>query len=278
MFALGICLGLAVAALRAIDVFICKGLVEKKNAASHSFYCIVFCIPFLMAMSLAHWKLEMSALLPVLLYGSIETINIFFHQQAIKYLNPIHAEVLSKSKTLFVYIVSLILLVESVSVKGILGIILFMSGLLITIDFSSLNYQNFSDMKGYIYEIVSVSARVVKPFVLKNLLLSDMISNEVLVLLSMIVSAILTLLVFRPELKLEKGEFKRYFFRAGLDSVSMILSGYAILLAGVLINSMVENLSIFIVAILSHFIYKKTIGHKIILGMFLVIAGLILIK
>lgn len=277
MFILGIIFGITVAFMRAVDVFLCKKLISDKSAALHSFCCIIFCVPFLFIMSLFNWKLDFSAMVFIILYGLIETINIFFHQRAIKHLEPVSVEILSKSKTFIVYIISLFMLIESFSISGFLGIILFMVGIFLTIDFSLLNKNNFSSFKGYIFEIISVLARTIKPFILKYLITSNKVSNEVLVLFAMIISAALIFIIFKPKIQLEKNDIKGYLLRAFFDSIGMILSGYSILFSGALMASMTENLSIFIVAIFSYIIYKKKIDAKIIIGMFFVIGGLILI-
>lgn len=277
MIILGIIFGIIIAIMRAVDVFICKNLIKNKDASFHSFCCIIFCIPFLFITALFNWKLELSIIMYVFLYGIIEAVNIFFHQQAIKYLEPVSVEILSKTKTLLVYIISLILVIESISISGIFGIIIFTIGIFLTVDYSSLNKKNYSSVKGYIYEIISVISRTIKPFILKYLLVSEKISNETLVFFAMIISASLIFILFKPKIKLEKNDLKGYFIRAFFDSIGMLLSGYAIFFAGALITSMMENLSIFMVAIISYLLYKKKIDKKTILGMICVIIGLIFI-
>lgn len=277
MIGYGIGLGIIVAILKAVDTLFSKSLAIDKSTQNHAFYCIVFTIPFLMCMALFNWNLKMTSFYLVVVYGLLEAVNIYCHQKAIKLLNPIHTELLSKSKTLMIYIVSIILLVESVTVEGIVAIILFMVGIFVSIDFSLMDYRKFSNIKGYIFEIISVVMRTIKPFVLRRILITGEISNEVLVLLSMIIAGGLIFIFFRPEFNLKKNDIKNYLLRAGIDSVAMVLSGYAVLYAGALLTSMLENLSIFLVAIMSYFVYKKKVSLKIWIGIIFVTTSLILI-
>ena len=153
-------------------------------------------------------------------------------------------------------------------------VILFVASVIIGIDFKNFNYKEFSDIKGYIYEIISVVSRTIKPFILRTLLISGTISNEVLIFFSMIIASFWLFIVFKPKIVFDKTKFSKYLFRAGLDSVSMILSGYAIFFAGALVTSMTECFSIFVVAILSRFIFKQKIEFKMWLSITLAIISI----
>ena len=270
----GIILGILVAILKGVDTIFNKSLSKDKTIELHSFYCILFTIPFLLCMSLCNWKLDIVSTPFLFMYSFFEMLNIYYHQKAIKILNPVHTEILSKSKIWFVYILSIFFLIESVSVSGFVTVILFVASVIIGIDFKNFNYKEFSDIKGYIYEIISVVSRTIKPFILRTLLISGTISNEVLIFFSMIIASFWLFIVFKPKIVFDKTKFSKYLFRAGLDSVSMILSGYAIFFAGALVTSMTECFSIFVVAILSRFIFKQKIEFKMWLSITLAIISI----
>lgn len=278
MYFLGIFLGIITAIFKGIDTSMNKSLMGNTSAIEHSLYRIIFVTPVLFIAALLNWHMSGAALNWLLLYGMLEAFNILFHQMAIKSINVVHAEILSKSKSLMTYIVSIILIIESVSLKGSLGVLIFTIGMLITIDFKKLNAKKFSTFRGYIYELISVFARTVKPFVLYKLLSDGLISNEVQAFISMPIAFVLIYLAFRPKLSFGSIDIKRYAMQAIVVGLSMITSGYAILYAGALITAMTENFSIFVVGLIAFLLYKDKIGKRVWIGGLIAILGVILVS
>lgn len=273
MLAVGIILGITTALLKGIDTMMNKSLMGTTSAIDHSLYRIIFVIPYLGIAALINWNLQKECIVPLIAYGVIEAVNILFHQYAIKSLNPVHAEMLSKSKSLLAYILSLVLLIESVSISGVCGIILFLAGMLLTIDYKSLNPKEFTDWKGYLFEIISVLARTIKPFILRDVLIKNIISNETLAFLSMIVAFVVIFIVFRPKMSFKQIHVGKYFLQASVVGASMITSGYAVLYAGAVLSSMLENCSVFFIMLIMLIMYKKKEGAKIWIGALLTILG-----
>lgn len=278
LYVLGIVFGIFVAITKGIDTSINKSLMGTTSAIEHSLYRIIFVTPVLFVAALFHWKISVSSIWWLFVYGLLETVNILAHQLAIKSLNSVHAEILSKAKSLTTYILSLILVVESVSVKGVMGILIFTVGMLVTIDFKELDWKKFSSFKGYVFEIVSVLTRTAKPFILYKLLSEGSISNEVLAFLSMPISFVFIWIAFRPKLSFKAINVKGYIGQAVIVGLSMIASGYAILYAGAVVTSMIENLSIFVVCFISYLLLKKKTGFKVWIGATLAIIGVVLVS
>ena len=277
-FCIGIMLGVLTALCKAGDTIINKDIMGEISPIEHSLYRIVFVLPVLGIASIFNWHLEKDALGLLFVYGILEVINILFHQMAVKELKPIYAELISKSKTITTYIVSLIMMIESVSLGGVLGVIIFMVGIIITIDFSSLGSEKYANKKGIFCEIVSVLIRTAKPFVLRQMLLSESISNETLAFLSMPIAFVFIYIIFRPKLNFRKLNVKKYSLQAVIVGISMITSGYAIIMASTVLTAMTENLSIFAVAIMSFFLYKKRNGFRFWIGAVLAVIGLVMVS
>lgn len=277
-FIIGISLGILVAILNGIDTSMNKSLMGSVSAIEHSLYRILFVTPVLLVAALFHWQISMESVWLLILYCLLEAGNILTHQLAIKSLNVIHAEILSKTKSLTTYILGLILVVESVSVKGVCGIVVFTAGLLITIDFKTINPQKFSSFSGYLCEIISVLFRTVKPFVLYRLLSDGTISNEVLAFLSMPIAFAIIWIAFRPKLQFRKLNVRKYVIQALVVGASMIASGYAVLYAGAVLTAMTENFSIFVVCIISFLIYHEKSSARVWIGGTLAVIGVILVS
>ena len=109
MLFLGIFLGIITALFKGIDTTMNKSLMGNASAIEHSLYRIVFVTPVLLIAALLHWHMSIEASWWLLLYGLLEAANILLHQMAIKSINVVHAEIMSKSKSLMTYIVSLFL-------------------------------------------------------------------------------------------------------------------------------------------------------------------------
>lgn len=278
LFTIGILLGIATATLKGIDTIMNKAIMGNVAAINHSLYRILFVMPVLLAAALFHWHFERVAIIWLLIYGLLEAVNILFHQIAIKNVSSVHVELLSKSKSLMTYIVSLILVTESISIHGIFGMIIFTYAVYLTIDFSLLKDFSKDNKKGFFSELCSVLARTMKPFILYKLVSSGSISNEVLAMISMPIAFVLIWIIFRPKLSLREISVKKYLVQAVVVGISMITSGYAILYAGALLTSMTENFSILVVGGLSYMIYKQRIDKKIWIATLLAIGGIILIS
>lgn len=270
---LGIIFGIFVAILNSIDTLMNKSLMSKTSATVHSILRILFVIPYLGAVAFLNWNIEKESIPLLIIYGVIESLNILCHQLAIKSLNPIHAEIVSKSKVFFVYIISIFFIIESISIGGIIGLVLFFIGLLLTIDYKKYNTKYFTDTKGYIYELISVISRSVKPFILRTLLVNKSISNETMAFISMVIALIILSVIFRPQIDFKKIEIKKYALQALLVSISMILSGYTILYTNEIISGMLENCSVLFVLLFGFIIYKNKPKLKACLGALFVIIG-----
>lgn len=279
LYGIGILLGILTAVLKGIDTVMNKSLMDDETSAiAHSLYRILFVTPILFVAALLHWTLSVKAIWWIVLYGLLEAANILLHQYAIKLIQPVYAELLSKSKALTTYLLSLILVIESVSVKGVLGVCVFMIGMFVTIDFKALKKEQYTSAKGYLSEIGSVLARTMKPFVLARLLLSGEVSNEVLALLSMPIAFVAIWITFRPKLPIKEIPKRKYFAQAIVVGASMLTMGYAVVYAGAVLTAMTEHFSVWVVGFLMFVFYKQVIPKRVWFGSMLAILGVILVS
>lgn len=271
LFYIGILLGLLTAILQGVDTYLNKDLMNNVTAYEHSAYRIIFVIPYFIIAALLNWNFNIDAIPYLLIFGLIESLNIVFHQLSIKSLNPVHNEMLSKSNVIFVYIFSIILVEESIKTSGIISIVLFALGMLMTIDFSNIKHMG---LKGDIFELLSVILRAIKPFILREILLSGNISNEVLNLMSMIIAVIVILITFRPKLDFKGINIKLYSIQSLIVGSNMLALGYSVLYAGPILSSMLNSLSMFFVMILMYLFKHKKTNALTILGAIIIMASI----
>ncbi len=275
---LGILFGIAVALLKAFDTLMNKKVMKDISPVHHSLYRILFVTPILLVAALFNWKLDLQkAVWVLLMYGGLEAFNILFHQMAIQKANVVHIELLSKSKIILALIVSFVLGIDALSGPAIAGIAIFTAGTVLVINFNIQRQQGAKTGNlGLVLEFLSVMCRVLKPFLVKQLLRSGSLSSETLAFISMPIAFVVLLGCYRPKLDFRQINVKDYGLQAIIVAASMIISGYAVQYANIVIVSALENISVFVVILFSVLVYKKKYSPIVILGFVLSVAGLVL--
>lgn len=276
MIEIGIVFAILCAVAKAFDTLINKDVMQNQSAINHSFYRIIFVSPVLLVASLFNWKLEPEVLGYLLIYGVLEAINIVCHQQAVKKSNPLHIEIISKSKVLFALIVSFVLMIDTLTVGGTLGIIVFVIGTVLTINVQNKKDEEKTGYVGVIWEICSVISRTFKPFILKICIQKSLISNETMAFLSMIVAFFALYVIFRPRLNFKEISVPKYFGQAFIVGLSMLLSGWAIMHANTVIVNAIESTTVIFIMIITFFLYKKKYPLLTIVGSVISVLGIVL--
>lgn len=274
----GILLGLVIALLKAIDSIMNKSIMENTSPIHHSIYRIIFVSPFLLLAALMNWQIQLDKVWHfVLLYGIIEAVNILFHQKAIKAGNLVFIELLSRSKTIFALILSFVLVIDTPSPLAVIGILLFTVATYFTVTkkVESKTGEKTSHLS-LLYEMISVLARVVKPFLIKGILTSELVSTETITFLSMPISLVCLLAVYRPKLNFKEINCKKYSLQALIVAAGMLVGVYAVKHANIVTVSAVENFSVFYVILYTVIIQKKKYPFWVFIGLALAIGGLVL--
>lgn len=275
-FGIGILFAVLCAFSKAIDTLINKDVMRNVSAANHAVYRIIFVTPVLLIASLFNWQLKPEAAFYILIYGVLEAVNIFSHQLAVKKSNPLHIEMISKSKVVFTLILSFVLLIDNLSLISTVGIAVFMIGTVMTINFQNKSDGDKTDAKGIALEIISVLSRTFKPFILKSCIQKGMISNETMAFLSMIIACAVLLAVFRPKLDLKEISIPKYSAQAVIVALGMLLSGWAITCANIVVVNAIETTTVIFVMLISYFLYKKKYSAIVIAGSLISVAGIVL--
>ncbi|MGM9632175.1 MAG: EamA family transporter [Eubacteriales bacterium] len=275
----GACFGLAFAVLcamsKAVDTLINKSIMREISAINHALYRIFFVTPILFVASLFNWRLTWESLGYVLIYGALEAVNIWAHQSAVKKSNPLHIEIISKSKVIFTLIISFALAIDVLTPWQTVGIIIFMSGTVLTINYQSKNDEQ-TDWRGIFLETVSVLARTFKPFILKTCIKNSLISNETMAFVSMLVAAAALLAIFKPKLNIKEIPVKQYSLQAFVVAAGMLLSGWAITNINIVVVNAVESTTVFFVMLISYILYKKKYSALTLLGTLISVVGIVL--
>ncbi len=275
LFGLGILFAVLCALSKAIDTLINKSVMRNISATNHTIYRIIFVTPILMVAALFNWQLKAECIFYIVLYGLLEAVNILTHQLAVKKSNPLHVEIISKSKVIFTLIVSFVLMIDTLSLWSTVGIIVFMSGTVLTINFQNKN-DDTTDLKGISLELVSVLARTFKPFILKSCIQKELISNETMAFLSMIVAFFVLLAIFRPKLNIKEISVKKYSLQAFIVAMGMLLSGWAITNANIVVVNAIESTTVIFIMAISYFLYKKKYSALSIIGSIISVIGIVL--
>ena len=276
MIELGIVFAILCAVTKAIDTLINKNVMQNQSAINHSFFRIIFVAPVLFIASLFHWHFEAGVWWYLIIYGVLEAINIVCHQQAVKKSNPLHIEIISKSKVLFAIIVSFVLMIDRLTLWSTLGIIVFVTGTVLAINVQNKNDEEKTTATGVILELISVLARTFKPFLLKICLQKSLISNETMAFLSMVVAFVVLFVLVRPKLSFKEISVPKYFAQACIVGIGMLLSGWAIMNANTIIVNAIESTTVIFIMIISYFLYKKKYPLLSILGSIISIIGIVL--
>lgn len=274
-FELGVLLAVLCALSKAIDTLINKSVMRDVSAANHTLYRIIFVTPILLVAALFNWQLKAESIIFILIYGLLEAVNIFSHQLAVKRSNPLHIEMISKSKVIFTLIISFVLVIDTLSFWKTVGIIVFMTGAVLTINFQNKN-DDTTDLAGIALELVSVLARTFKPFILKSCIQKALISNETMAFLSMIVAFIALFAVLRPKLDFHEISLKKYSLQAVVVALGMLLSGWAITGANIVVVNAIESTTVIFIMIISYTLYKKKYTALSIIGSLISVAGIVL--
>ncbi len=273
---LGLFFAVLCALTKAIDTYINKDVMLNQSATNHAFYRIIFVTPILMIAAIIHWEFSPGVIWYLLLFGALEAVNILCHQLAIKKSNPLHVELISKSKVIFVLIVSFVLVIDKLSFWKIIGIVIFTIGAVLTINFQNKVDDDKTNFLGIVLEIISVLARTFKPFILKICIQKSLISNETMAFLSMIVAFVLMFAVFRPKLDFKNLSIAKYSGQAVVVALGMLLSGWAVIYANTVIVNAIESTSVLFIMIISFITIRKKYPLLSILGCLISVAGIIL--
>ena len=276
MLGIGVLFAVLCAFAKALDTLMNKDVMQTQSATHHSIYRIIFVSPVLLIASLMHWNFQKEAIGYLILYGILEVVNILCHQRAVKTSNPLHIEILSKSKVFFALILSFVLMIDTLSLYSTLGIIVFMVGAVL-----SINVQNRCDDEkttkgGVILEIVSVLARTFKPFILKMVLQKNLASTESMAFLSMVVALVIMMVVFRPKLEFRTISVPKYSMQAVIVGLGMLLGGWAIARANTVIVNAIESTTIIFIMVITYFWQKKKYPILTIVGSVISIIGIVL--
>ena len=275
MAVLGLLFALLDSLSKAIDTLINKKIMRTRSAEEHAVLRIMFVIPIFFIASLFNWRFEAGCIGFLLLYGALEAVNIFCHQLAVKSSNAVHVEMIAKSKVLLAMIVSFMLVIDTLSVGGVIGIVVFVAGAVLTINFQNKN-DDRTGAKGIFFEIVSVIARTFKPFILKTCVKRGLISNETMLFFSMVVALVLLFAVLRPRIDLKTVPVKAYTAQAAMVAAGMILSGWAVIYANIVIVNAIESMSVFFVMLISAVLYKKKYTALSAIGCALSVLGIVI--
>ena len=276
MITVGLLLAVLCAACKAVDTLINKDVMQQQSVINHIFYRIIFATPILLVAALMNWKLEPGVFWYMILYGVLEAVNIFCHQFAVKKSDPLHIEIISKSKVIFVLILSFLLSIDTLTFWSTMGIAVFMIGVVLTINFQNRTGGDVTGWKGIVLEILSVLARTFKPFVLKVCVQRSLSTSETMAFLSMIVAFAVLFAIFRPKLDFKGVDVKKYGGQAAVVAVSMLLSGWAVRYANAVIVNAIESTTVIFVMIISAIAYRKKYPALMIIGSIISIIGIVL--
>lgn len=275
-FGIGILFAVLCALSKAIDTLLNKSVMRQVSATNHAIYRIIFVTPVLLIAALFNWHIDLNCLPYVLVYGVLESINIFTHQLAVKKSNPLHIEIISKSKVIFTLIISFVLAIDRLSLWSTIGIAVFMAGTVLTINFQNKGDSERTDMLGVGLEIVSVLARTFKPFILKSCIQKGLISNETMAFLSMIIACLVLLAVFRPRLDYKEISVPKYSAQAIVVGLGMLLSGWAITNANIVLVNAIESTTVVFIMLIGFTVYKKRYSSLTVIGSLISVAGIVL--
>ena len=273
MAVLGLLFALLDSLSKAIDTLLNKSIMRTRSAGEHAVLRIVFVIPLLFAASLFNWSFKRGCVVYLLAYGLLEAVNILFHQLAVKRSNPLHSELISKSKVRFAMAMAFVLTSDTLSFVSVVGIIVFVAGAVLTINYQSRGDER-TDAVGIIMETVSVLARTFKPFVLKTCVQRELISNETMAFLSMVVALVVLWAAFRPRVSVKEVPVKQYFLQAAIGAAGMLFSGWAVIYANIVIVNAIASTSVIFVMLISALCFRKKYPAVTVAGCLLSILGL----
>lgn len=276
IFYLGIGFAFLVAFLKAIDTLMNKSVMKDIQPLHHALYRILFVTPILFIVSIFHWQIRIEVIWFLLGYGALEAVNILTHQIAVKKSNPLHIEMISKSKVILTLIVSFVLMIDELSLWKTIGIIIFVIGTILTINFHTERDGERTGKIGIILEMISVLARTFKPFILKYCIVNGYISSEMMAFLSMPIAFVVLLIIFRPKLNFREISVKKYSLQALVVALSMLASGWAISMSNTVIVNAIESFSVFFIMLISYVLYKKKYKVLSIIGLVLSTIGIVL--
>ena len=279
MYIIGIILAIVMTLSKVIDTLINKKIVDRNDPIMHSMNRIIIVSPLLFFAALSDWYISSDAYLLLFLFALFECFNIVFHQSSLKYLRPYTADVISKSKVITVLIIAIALGITTPNIYTIGGSIVFFVGLILLIDRknNSEGKEVKSEKLGIMLQTFSVLCRSAKPFILKYILLNELASNETIVFLSMPISLIILLVMFRRKPSINRENIKIYSIQSLFVAVSMILVGYAVLNSSEIAVSIIESFSVSILFITSWIIEKERQPLIKIAGVAISLIGMIIL-
>ncbi|MBQ5648718.1 MAG: EamA family transporter, partial [Clostridia bacterium] len=103
-----------------------------------------------------------------------------------------------------------------------------------------------------------------------------LISNETMLFFSMVIALLILLAVLRPRIDVKNVPVKPYFAQAAMVAAGMILSGWAVIYANIVIVNAIESMSVFFVMLISAVLYKKKYTALSAIGCALSVIGIII--
>ena len=92
----------------------------------------------------------------------------------------------------------------------------------------------------------------------------------------MIIAFFVLYLAFRPKLDLQEISVKKYSFQAVIVALGMLLSGWAITYANIVVVNAIESTTVMFVMIISYLLYKKKYPAIAVAGSLLSVTGIVL--
>lgn len=272
---LGLVFAVLCAIAKAADTLVNKRVMRDTPVVEHIFWRIIFVTPILFLASAFNWHFESGALWYLFGYGALEAVNIAAHQFAVKRTDPLSVEIVSKSKVIFVLIVSCVLMVDRLSLASSVGIAVFMAGAVMSINYKA-KREKGEGKGGIALELVSVLARTFKPFMLKQCIRDGLASNESMAALSMVVAFVLLFAVYRPRLAPSSVSVGAYSAQAVIVGASMLLSGWAVILSNTVIVNAIEGTSAIFVMAFCAIAQKKKYPALTVAGCIVAVVGIVM--
>lgn len=282
MYIYGLILGCIIVVLKVMDIFLNKKVMLNVKPKNHTMYRIIFVMPFLLVAAIINWELKEEAYGLLLLYSIAEAFNILFYQWSLSKLEPEVSELIAQSKIIMVLLVGIGMGLEQPTMLQIIGAILFIFGVILILELRikkvwAISNCNKDMLLGILFQTISVVCRVIKPYVLKELMVQNLASNETVVFLSMPISLVVIYVIFKPKLDVKEINFKIYSIQALITGISMILAGYAVLYAGVLTITVTETFVVILLALINWLVYKSKLTVMKSWGLFIGVIGIMLV-
>lgn len=276
---LGLCIAFIVPAISAIVVFMNKKLTKRIGLAEHSICQIIFRIPFLLIASIATWKYTNELIPYVLIFGALEAIDIMVYLWSLKRLDATLFELLGMSNILIALFFGAVVGLEIIEDKVITGSIIFMSAILLAMNINIKDLKEIKNSKEFMAMLLrlgQVTVKTYKMFLIKDLIIKGIASNEVIILFSSIVQLSILMIIFRPKINLKETNYWNFTMQGILVMVSTVATGYAMITIGVVTLNVIKTSSTLMLILIYALIDKKLPTIRKSAGVVLGTVGLII--